>query len=130
MLESPESIEVVDEEAAHEGLQCLVDVVDGDALLDDLVAIHVDELLRHAWEKRGVDAGDFGALARGGEERIEIVGKKLDVIAGAVFEDERETAGGTDARNGGGRKRKRYALRNLAKLTIDVHFDLLELLVA
>ncbi len=69
-------------------------------------------------------------MGDGGEERIEIVGKKLDVIASAVFEDERETAGGTDAGNGGRRKRKRDALWNLAKLAIDVHFDLLELLVA
>ena len=46
-----EAVEVVDERPAHERLDGPVDIVDGDALLEHLVAIHVDELLRHAGQE-------------------------------------------------------------------------------
>jgi len=59
-----ESIEVVDEEATHEGLAMFCRRRYGDALLMTLSRSTSDELLRHAWE-RGVGRRDFrGACAR------------------------------------------------------------------
>src|SRR5262249_36924059 len=47
------SIEIVNEQAAHEGLKSFVDVVNEYSLLDDFVAVHVDVLLRNAGQEGG-----------------------------------------------------------------------------
>ena len=65
-----ETIEIVYEKTAHESLQSLVDVPDGDALLDDFVAVHVDKLLWDAGEKSCTYVGDFRAFAGSSEKFI------------------------------------------------------------
>src|SRR6266550_5034505 len=44
---SPEPIEIVHKKTAHERLEGLIDLAEIDSLLDDFVAIDVDEDLRH-----------------------------------------------------------------------------------
>src|SRR5208282_1242745 len=125
-----EAIEIVNEKAAHEGLKSLVDVFDGDTLLDDFVAVHVDELLRNTGKEGGADVGDFRAFAGGGKKFVQVVGEKFDVVAGAVFEDEGEAAGSADAGNGGRGERESDAFGNFAEFAVNVLFDLLELFIA
>src|SRR4051812_29556738 len=85
-----ESIEVVDEQTAHERLNGPVNVVQRNTLLQHLVAIDIDELLRNAWQERGRHAGNLRTFARGRHECIEIGGQERDVLARAVFENEGE----------------------------------------
>ena len=47
-----EAVEVVDEQPAHVGLNGAIDIVEGDALLEHLLAVHLEELLRHARQER------------------------------------------------------------------------------
>ena len=49
---SPETIEVVHKKTAHERLEGLIDLAEIDPLLDDFVAIDVDENLRDVRQKR------------------------------------------------------------------------------
>ena len=123
-----EAIEVVDEQAAHEGLDGPVDVVDGDALLDDLVAIDRDELLRHARQEGGAETADLRPLARRGHELVQVVREKLHVAARPVLENEGEAAGGADSGNRRRRETERHALRKLAQFRVQARLDLLELL--
>ena len=123
-----EAVEVVDEQSAHEGLDGAVDVVERDALLEHLVAIDRHELLRHARQERGDDAGAIsGRLRAAAMNLLQIVGQELHVVAGAVFQDEGEAAGGADAGNG----RRREAERErrpaaCASSAIDVLHDRLD----
>src|ERR1700722_25026 len=57
------AIEVVDEVSAHESLHGAVDVAQAYSLLENLVAVDVDELLRNAGQESGAEAGDLGPLA-------------------------------------------------------------------
>jgi hypothetical protein len=54
--------------------------------------------------------------------------KKLDVLAGAVFQNESESAGGADSGNRRRRESERHAFRKRAQLPIQVRLDGLELL--
>ena len=56
-----------------------------------------------------------GRLRRGGHEFVQIVGQELHVLAGAVFQNEGESAGGADAGNRGRREAEREAIRQLAQ---------------
>ncbi len=87
-----EPVEVVDEEPAHESLDGAIHIVDRHPLFDHLVAIHRDEFLRHAREKRRSQAAYFRSLARRRHELVEVVGKKRWVCAGAVFENKGHAA--------------------------------------
>src|SRR5881409_1348304 len=65
-----EAVEIVDEQTAHERLERFVDVVNGDALLNDLVAVHIHKLLGYARQKRGAQAGNFRTLPCGRQEGL------------------------------------------------------------
>ncbi len=56
---------------------------------------------------------------------LQIVGEELHVLAGAIFQNEGESAGGADAGNGGRREAEREAVGQLGKLLVDVLHDLL-----
>ncbi|EXI65763.1 MAG: hypothetical protein AW08_02975 [Candidatus Accumulibacter adjunctus] len=92
-----EAVEIVDEATAEEGLQGLVDLLDVDPLLEHLVAVHVDEQLRHDRAEGGRQAGEFRSLARRFEELAGLLGEEGDVLAGAVLQDEGGAARDTDA---------------------------------
>ncbi len=122
-----EAIEVVDEQSPHEGLNGAVHIGDGHCLLDHLVAVHVDELLGHASQERGTDARDLRTLAGSRQERVQVVGEELHILAGTVFEDEGESARGAHAGNGGRRKIKCDPLRQLAEGSIQARLNHLKL---
>ena len=94
-----EAIEVVHEVAAHEGLQRLADLREIDALLQDLVAIDVDEDLRHGGQEGAGRGGDLRAFAHGFEEAVQVFAEEGRIAAGAIFEHEGDAAGGADAGN-------------------------------
>src|SRR5260370_26569218 len=60
------AVEVINEQAAHESLYRPVDIADGHTLLDDFVAVHIDELLRYVRQERRAQTGNFRALPRCG----------------------------------------------------------------
>ena len=99
-----EAVEVVDEVAAHEGLERLVNVLQGHALLEHLVPVHIHEDLGHGRRERGPHAGQLGPLPRRLDELLHVVHEKAQVLARAVLQDERHASGGADA--GNGRRRK------------------------
>ena len=74
-----EAVEVIDERAAHEALHRLVDVLQLDALLQHLVAVHVHEYLRHRRQRGGEHAGEFGALFRRCQELLQVLGQEVVV---------------------------------------------------
>src|SRR6266478_6062759 len=96
------AVEVIDERAAHEGLERLIDFTQVHALLEGLVAIHMDENLRHDRQESSAEAGQFRALARGFEKLIQVVIEELQVPAGPVLQDEGKTSGRAYALNGWG----------------------------
>src|SRR5262249_45393594 len=106
-----------------------VDRVDVDALLEGLVSIHGDELLRHPRQERGVDRGELRALSGGREELVDVLRQELDVLSGAILEHEGEAPGRSHAGNRRGRKREREALRQRRELTIQALADVLVLLL-
>ena len=89
---SPEPVEIVNKISAHESLDGLIDVRDRDAELQRLIAVHVNKLLRHTGQKRGVDAGNLRAFAGGGDELINVGGKIRNVMPAPVLKDQREAA--------------------------------------
>jgi len=126
-----ESIESSDERGRPEGLQCFVDVVYGDALLDDLVAIQRRRIVAGTLgSKGGVDSGVSGRLRAAARNVWRMLAKKLDVIAGAGLRGRNVKPPEVPTPGMAGGERKRDALWNLAKLTIGVFIlILLELLV-
>ena len=118
-----EAVEVVDEDASHVALQGAVDVLQGHALLEGLVAVHVDVDLGDRRDERGRQSGQFLAPPRSLHELRDVCGKERDVPAGAVLEDKGEAAGGADARDRGWREGERPALRDLGELAVEVRLD-------
>ena len=109
-----EAVEVVDKVAAHESLNRPVDVVQVHALLQNLVAVDVDELLRDAGQESGAEAGNLRPLASRFHKSAQVLREELDIAAGTVFQDESESAGGANPRNGGRGKRESDSRRQLA----------------
>src|SRR5208282_97125 len=85
-------------------------------------------LLRRVRYERRADQADFGALASGCQECIQIVGKELDVFTGPVFEHELKPAGSADSRNGRWREGENGPLRKLAEQPVHARLDFLILL--
>src|SRR5262249_36758878 len=125
-----EPVEVVDERPAHEHLNRSIHILDVDTLLEDLVAIHGDELLRHIGQERGRHRGEFRTLPRGGNQLVRVVREKGHVASRAVLQDERESAGRSHTGNGRRRKRKRYALTETGEFLVHALPDELVLLFA
>src|SRR5262249_29280408 len=109
----PEAVELVDVDAAEERLQGLVDVPDGDALLQDLVAVDVGIDLGHGGPPHAVDVGELGALPRPLEELLEVLLEEGDRSAAAVLEPEREAAAGPEALDRRRRKGDDVGLQDL-----------------
>jgi hypothetical protein len=99
-------------------------------LLQHLVAIDVDELLRNAGQKSRTQAGDLRPLSRCVKKRIQVLRQELDAAARAVFEDERESARGANARDGWRRKTECDSRWQFGKLLIQMRLDRLKLLGA
>ena len=60
---SPEPIEVVHKKTAHERLEGLIDLAEIDPLLDDFVAIDVNENLRNVRQKGWNQRAELGPFA-------------------------------------------------------------------
>src|SRR5260221_8319796 len=58
-----EIVEVVDKQSAHESLNRSVNIADGHTLLQHLLPVNLQELLRHARQKGGGYRTNFGTLA-------------------------------------------------------------------
>src|SRR5207247_8881002 len=107
------TLEIVDEQPAHESLDRLVDIVDGYALFNRFVPVHLDELLRHARKECRAHAGYLGTLPGSRKECVQVAGKKLNVLASAVLQNERKSAGSA---NSGDRRRRKAESNSLRKL--------------
>jgi hypothetical protein len=118
-----EAVEVVDEDAAHEGLERLVDRFEGDALLEGLVAIDPGEDLGDGGKQGRVEAADLGPLARGVHEALRLLGEERHVLPRAVLEHEAHAAGGADAGDRGRRESKGNRLGELAQARVDAADD-------
>jgi hypothetical protein len=119
----PEAVEVVDEGAAHEGLQRLVDGVQVDGLLEHLVTVDLGEDLRHAGNEGRRHRGELRALAGGLEELFRVGGEKLDGSPGAVLQHEGHSAGCADAGNGRRREGERLRLGQHVQPLVDLLHD-------
>ena len=82
-------------------------------LFQRLVAVHVHEDLRHHRQKGGAQAGQFRAFARRFEELVQVAIEELNILPGAILQDEGETACRANPLNGRGRKRERHRLGKL-----------------
>src|SRR4030095_7227904 len=85
-------VEVIDEVAAHECLQRLINLVQIDSLLQNLVAIDVDEDLRDGGQKGGNDAADLRSFTRGFDKLVHVLREEADVFPGAIFQREGKSA--------------------------------------
>src|SRR6202007_1065401 len=63
----------------------------------------------------------------GCHELVQVIGKKLDIFAGAVFQDKRHTTSSADAGDGRWRKTEGRALRHLLKFLVQTCLDGLKL---
>ena len=86
---SPEPIEVVHKKTAHERLERLIDLAEIDPLLDDFVAIDLDENLRDVRQKGWNQRAELGPFACCIEKCLQILREERDVFAGAIFQNER-----------------------------------------
>ena len=118
-----EAVEVVHEVAAHEGLQRLADLREIDALRQDLVAIDVDEDLRHGRQERAVGRSDLRPLAHSFEEAVQVLAEEGHVAARAIFEHEGDAAGRADAGNRRRRKGEADSLRDGGELLVDAPLE-------
>src|SRR5262249_50257195 len=125
---APEAIEVVDEQASHEGLDSPVNVIDGYALLDHFVAIDSDQLLRNTRQEGGAQGANLRPFTRRGNELIDVVSQQLHTAARTVFKNKSEPPRGAHSGNGRGREAKSHGPRNGVERLVQPGFDLLELL--
>ena len=123
-----EAVEVVDEQPAHEGLDGPVNVVDRHPCLITLSRSTSTNCCGTLGRKVVVRVPISGRLRAAAMNLFRLSDKKLDVLAGPVFQDERESAGSADAGNGGRREAEGHSFRKLAQLPIQVRLDGLELL--
>ena len=125
-----ESIEIVDEITAHKGLDCPINVTQVDALLQNLVTIHINEFLRNTRQESRIDATNFGTFACSLKKRVDVFRKELNIAAGTIFEQKRESPGCADPRNRRRRKPEYNRLGYSAEFTIQIGFQGLKLFCA
>jgi hypothetical protein len=92
-------VEVIHEGPAEKRLECLVHRVERDPLLEDLFAVDLGEVLRHARQQGREERRELGSLPGGGQKFVCVLGEERGVLAGAILQDEGHTTGGADARN-------------------------------
>src|SRR4029077_15232513 len=114
------SIEIVDEESTHKRLDGPVHFVDRHALLESLVAIDEDELLRHTWQEGGAQTANLRSLSRCGHELGEIGRQELHVAARRILEYERESSRRSNAGNRRRRKSECDGVRECREFLVDV----------
>src|SRR5260370_6409845 len=113
-----ETIEVINEISGHEDLNGFIDITDGDALLNYLVAVHVNELLRHTREKCGGGEPNLRTLAKCGQKCAQITGKELNILSRPILKHEGKAAGRTDPGNGWRCEAESDSLRPLTQFLI------------
>src|SRR5580700_10212052 len=118
-----EFVVIVDKQAAHVRLNCVVNIGQSNALFQHLLLVHLDELLWDAGYECSEDRADLRTLASGGKEFSEVVSKKWDVSAGAVLEDKRNTSRSADARNRRRREAERRPCRQILELLVQTCLD-------
>src|SRR5262249_41425200 len=109
-----EAVELVQKETTQIGLQGLVDVRDGDALLQDFIAIHIGVDLRGRGGELGRDPRELRTLAAGGEELLQMLVEKVDRPTAAILEPEGEPPRIAESWNGRWHERKGHGLRHLS----------------
>ena len=102
-----EAVEVIHKKAAHECLQRLINRGEIDALLDDFVAIDLDENLRNIRQKCRNQGAELRPFVRCLQKRLHVLGEKRDVFTRTIFEHKRESTRCSDAGNRRWRKRER-----------------------
>ena len=120
-------VEIIYESAAHKRLERFINFAKVHALFQRLVAIHVHEDLRHHRQERGAQAGQLGAFAGRFEELAQVAIEELDILPGAILQDEGEAACRANPLNGRGGKRERHRLRKSRELAVHVRLDGIEL---
>src|SRR4029077_14004310 len=120
-----EIVEVVDELPSHESLNGFVNIADGDTLLQHFFPVDIHELLRHAWQKGCADRANFGTLASGRQELVQVACQELNVPSGPVLKHERKSAGSAHSRDRGWRETEDSSLRQTAEFLVQARFDLL-----
>src|ERR1700722_10097205 len=96
-------------------------------LFQRLVPVDVDKPLRYVWEECCRNHADFWPLSRRCQKLVQVVGQKLNVSPGAVFEQELKSAGSADTGNRRRRETKNNPLRQLAQAFVQARLDFLKL---
>ena len=110
-----EAVELVQVQTTQIGLQRLVDVRDGHALLQHFVAIHIGIDLRDGGGELCRDSRQLRTPAACGEELLQILVEKVDRPAAAILEPEREPPRVAESRNGWRHESKGHGLRHLGR---------------
>src|SRR5262249_4378134 len=97
------------------------------SLFENFVLVDIDELLRHARKKGRAQARDLRTFARSLNEGVQIRCQERHIFAGAVFQNKRESAGGTHSWNRRGRKIESDSFRKLAEFPVKTLLDCLKL---
>ena len=119
-----EAVEVVDEVAAHERLEGLVDLPEVDALLEHLVPVHVDVKLGHRREERGGRTGRAPASSSPPRETcLTFSARNPMSLPARSSRTKVAPPASPDALNRRGRKGKGDGLGQLGQLPVQVGHD-------
>ena len=100
LVGTPEAAEVIDVQAAQEGLQGIGHIGNRHTQFLGFFPVDRKTISRRARIELGIDAADFRALAGSSHEIVGHLGEFLWCAAGAVLQLEREATGRTQAWNG------------------------------
>ncbi len=104
-------------------MQGAIDLVHINPLLKHLIAVNVDKYLRYRGQEGRGRPGDLRPFLRFRQELLGVRPQKVDVLSGAVLQDESHPAGGADARYGRRRERERYSLWDAAHAPVEARHD-------
>src|SRR5262245_43104267 len=92
-------VEVVYEGPSQKSLEGLIHGSQGDTLLQNLVAIHFGEELRHARQQGREEPSELRSLPGGGQKSVCVLGEERGILAGPILQDEGDAAGRANAGN-------------------------------
>src|SRR5579862_6211124 len=126
-----ETVEIIDQITAHEGLHGRVNRAEIHLLLNSLFAVDLRVELRNSRQVRWKSRGDFRALQYSPEQSVYIFGEEGGIVVdGAILEDHGYTPRGSDAENSGRRKREGEPFAYACQLLLHGLLNGLNLLLA
>src|SRR5262249_32536737 len=92
-------------------------------LLEDLVTVDLGKVLWHARQQGREEPRELRPFPGGGQKFVRVLGEERGILARAILEYERHTAGRSDARDGGRREREGLRLGHAGQLLAQLSYD-------